>query len=85
MCAALTGMCVRDRLPWRPSLVNATRQQVGCGYREEHHSMVKVIATIQRTETRELIVEGDTYPEARATVQDQLPEGYRVMSILVQR
>lgn len=41
---------------------------------------MKLIASIGPTEVRELEAEGDDYDSARAAVEAQVPEGWRILS-----
>ncbi|MFT4471262.1 hypothetical protein ACMX2H_15270 [Arthrobacter sulfonylureivorans] len=44
--------------------------------------MVKVVGIIQPVETKELSAEGESYADARAALEAQVPEGWRLLQIL---
>jgi hypothetical protein len=46
--------------------------------------VVKVVGIIQPVETKELSAEGDTYAEAKAAIEAQVPEGWRLLQIKTQ-
>lgn len=47
--------------------------------------MVKLRGTIRPVETQELSAEGDSYDEARQALQAQVPEGWELLQVLVER
>lgn len=47
--------------------------------------MVKVVGVIRPVETKEIRVEGDSYMEAKATLEGQVPDGWELLSVLVER
>lgn len=47
--------------------------------------MVKVVGVIQPFETKEIRAEGSEYEEARAALQAQVPEGWRLISVMTER
>ena len=46
--------------------------------------MVKVVGIIQPVETRELSAEADTYADAKAAIEEQVPDGWRLLQVIVQ-
>lgn len=47
--------------------------------------MVKVVGVISPTEKREIRAEGEDYEAARDALQAQVPEGWRLQSIMTER
>lgn len=47
--------------------------------------MVKLRGTIRPVETQEVSAEGDSYEEARQALQAQVPEGWELLQVLVER
>lgn len=48
-------------------------------------SMVKVVGKISPTEVREIRAEGEDYEAARDALHAQVPEGWRLTSIMTER
>jgi hypothetical protein len=46
--------------------------------------VVKVVGIIQPVETKELSAEGESYADARAAIEAQVPEGWRLLQVIVQ-
>jgi hypothetical protein len=46
--------------------------------------VVKVVGIIQPVETRELSAEGESYVDAKAAIEAQVPEGWRLLQVTVQ-
>ena len=46
---------------------------------------MKVTGTMRRNETKELVSEADSYEQARADLESQVPEGWELIQILVDR
>jgi hypothetical protein len=46
--------------------------------------VVKVVGIIQPVETKELSAEGESYADARAAIEAQVPEGWRLLQVTVQ-
>jgi hypothetical protein len=46
--------------------------------------VVKVVGIIQPVETKELSAEGESYADARAALEAQVPEGWRLLQIMTQ-
>lgn len=47
--------------------------------------MVKLRGTIRTVETKQLSAEADSYDEARAALDAQVPEGWELLQVLVER
>jgi hypothetical protein len=47
--------------------------------------MVKVVGVIKPLEKREISAEGESYEQAREALQEMVPEGWSLQSIMVQR
>lgn len=47
--------------------------------------MVKLSGTIRPTQTQHVEAEGDSYEEAKATLEASVPEGWQLITILNER
>jgi hypothetical protein len=47
--------------------------------------MVKVVGVIQPYETKEIRADGGDYEDAKAALEAQVPEGWRLISIMTER
>lgn len=46
---------------------------------------MKLRGTIRPVETKELTAEAESYEEARAKLENQVPEGWQLLQVLVER
>lgn len=46
---------------------------------------MRVIGTIRSTTTERVVVDGDSYEQAKQQLQEQVPDGYELISIRVDR
>ncbi|MEH0110683.1 hypothetical protein V6N00_13315 [Tersicoccus sp. MR15.9] len=47
--------------------------------------MIKVVGRVRSRETQELVVEADTYEEARDRLIEQIPDGWELQDLRAQR
>lgn len=47
--------------------------------------MVKLVGVIQPFETQEIRAEGAEYEDAKAALEAQVPDGWRLLSIMTER
>jgi len=47
--------------------------------------VIKLVGTIQPVETKSIRADGETYEDAREALDAQVPEGWRLISIINER
>ena len=74
--------CAGSEQLWQ---VSPGSRPTGGAKRTYDGSVIKLVGTIQPVETKSIRADGETYEDAREALDAQVPEGWRLISIINER